>query len=129
MAERTPLLPRDDIVDVAHHVLEMQDESYHVHACEAIVTMQENILDDSRYSQAAAVVCEIMEEFWDDGEQFQPSADEELRTFIQAVVRREVPELSPEELVELTNTIKDFPPVDKIAQLKSHEQANHDLVA
>lgn len=83
MSEKPLLLRRDDMLEPAQRIREMQEQSpdYHVHACESVVAMQEQIFDDSAYSAGADTLVQIMCEFWDDGEVFQPSVDDELYSF------------------------------------------------
>lgn len=84
------------------------------HPCEAVRGMRQEIVDNSAYAQAADLIARMMEEFWDDGEQFNPSSDEALRTFIVDVARREVPGLDDEELSYLMAHVNDFlPPVQE----------------
>jgi hypothetical protein len=59
----------------------------------------------------------IMQEFADDyesyGEVFQPSVDEDLRSFLYDVIKREHPKLSDEDTAFLFAQVQDFPPVPR----------------
>lgn len=114
METHPPLAHERD--DLAQNVRLMQespvDKEFDVYASEGILQMHQEIIDDSPQSKAVETLVSIMDEFWDDGEPFQPSQDEELRDFIEEVIRREVPGLSDDDLRDLMARVPDFPPAE-----------------
>lgn len=73
--------------------------------------LSEWIIDDSDLSGAASIVKQMMHEFIEDGEPFQPSQDDDLLRFIAETIRREYPDLSENDLADLLSMIRDFPPI------------------
>lgn len=102
-----------DLVAAVNELDSNIDEDWALEHVPQIRAMQELVIDASNVSRGASVLVRIMSEFAVDGEEFQPSVDENLRKWLVTTVRTEVPELDDATVEMLVDSVQDYPPVDK----------------
>lgn len=109
------ILGHDDLYNAIHPDLvdiEGPDEGWALQNVPQVLAMREQVVDESNYSQGADLLARMMSEFAVEGSEFQPSQDDDLTRFIAEVLRRDVPDISNEEIIDLLESVQDFPPID-----------------
>ena len=86
-----------------------------VHVSDAIRSMQELIVDDSRVAQAATVLCRVIDKFSVAGQPFEPSEDAELMADLLTMVENEFPDMTPDEFEEVFEALQDLPAAESHA--------------
>lgn len=111
------VLGHDDNLETSYRVRDMQDDTEKEHsAMELPADMQDMhnlIVDASTEARVASTLYAIMDEFYRDGEPFQPREDAELLLWLDEVIARSHPEYHEMDRALLLRELKGFPPVER----------------
>lgn len=110
-----PTLGHDDALETIRRVGHEQTDFEQLEELpKDIENIHALMIDASAESRLASTLVNIMMEFYQDGEPFQPNEDAQLRLWLEATLARENPDISDADIMLLLGEVEGFPPKTRL---------------